>query len=221
MVIFFNFFCFLRSAEIPIFIVFFEPQTKFAKKKPPPKTITFPFLQNKGSWKKPFCCNPPFYQKLVFFNLVFFETKNKDVEQKHNFKSAKKQREEKGISKRKEDRKPKKRKYWWRKTLYINLSDAVSFPETKAEKKEKERKRQKQGSKRKQKRKTGRRKKGEEEEIDRERKIEKGGGQKNLRRNKGRHSKINQKCPFLGGKQGFFCSTKQRKERNKDKPKKK
>ena len=87
-------------------------------------------------------------------------------------------------------------------------------------KKRKERDKNKEAKESKKERQEGR-KKGEEEEIDRERKIEKGGGQKNLRRNKGRHSKINPKCPFLGGKQGFFCSTKQRKERNKDKPKKK
>ena len=56
-------------------------------------------------------------------------------------------------------------------------------------------------------------------ERDREREIEKGGAPKKLRRNKGRHSKINKKCPFLRGKQ-FFCITKQRKERNNNKPKK-
>ena len=78
-------------------------------------------------------------------------------------------------------------------------------------KKRKERDKNKEAKESKKERQEGR-KKGEEEEIDRERKIEKGGGQKNLRRNKGRHSKINQKCPFLGGKQGFFVvQSKERK----------
>ena len=48
MVIFFDFLFFL-SAEMPIFIVFFELQPKFAKKMAPPKKITFHILQNTGS----------------------------------------------------------------------------------------------------------------------------------------------------------------------------
>ena len=55
------------------------------------------------------------------------------------------------------------------------------------------------------------RKKGQEEERDKERDIEKGGGQKKVRRNKGRHSKINKKCPSLGGEQGFFVYYKAKK----------
>ena len=33
--------------------------------------------------------------------------------------------------------------------------------------------------------------------------MKKGEAKKRLRRNKGRHSKINKKCPSLGGKTGF------------------
>ena len=43
--------------------------------------ITFHILQNTGSKKKNFCCNPPFDQKLVF-STCFLEAKNIDVEQK-------------------------------------------------------------------------------------------------------------------------------------------
>ena len=86
-------------------------------------------------------------------------------------------------------------------------------------KKEKERKRQKQGTKRKLKRKTRRKEKGQEQERDREREIGKGGGQKRLRRNKGRHSKINKKCPFLGGKQVFSVLKSKERKGNKKKQK--
>ena len=96
--------------------------------------------------------------------------------------------------------------------MYINLSDVVLFMKQKQRRKKRnERDKNKEPKESKKERQEGR-KKGEEEEIDRERTIEKGGGQKKLRRKKGRHSKINQKCPFLGGKQGFFVvQSKERK----------
>ena len=50
-----------------------------------------------------------------------------------------------------------------------------------------------------------------EQERDIAREIEKGGDQKRLRRNKGRHSKINKKCPLVGGKQFFLLEAKERK----------
>ena len=92
--------------------------------------------------------------------------------------------------------------------LQLNVFDVVPFMRQKAKKKEKERKREKQGIKRKQKKHKKEDKKKRtrerERERDREREIEKGGGKKMLRRNKGRHSKINKKCPFLGGNWFFF-----------------
>ena len=47
---------------------------------------------------------------MVFFNLVFFLTKNKDVEQKHNFKSAKKTKRRKRDFKEKRRQETKKEK---------------------------------------------------------------------------------------------------------------
>ena len=101
----------------------------------------------------------------------------------------------------------------------IEYPDVVLFMKQKQRRKtRKERDKDKEAEESKNERQEGR-KKGQEEERDRERKIEKGGGQNKLRRNKGRHSKINKKCPFLGGKR-VFCITKQRKERKKNKQKK-
>ena len=71
-------------------------------------------------------------------------------------------------------------------------------------------KRQKQETKKKQRRKTRRKKERQEKERDRERETEKGGGQKRLREKERETLTINKKCPFLGGKTGFFvyyCAT--------------
>ena len=65
-------------------------------------------LQNTGS-KKKLLLHPPSWPKIGVFQFVFFETKNIDVEQKHNIKSRK-TKIRKGISMRKQDRKPKKEK---------------------------------------------------------------------------------------------------------------
>ena len=94
--------------------------------------------QNKRGWlftfcktqahkkKKTFCCNPPLDQTFVCFQLVLFETKHIDVEQKkHNLKKKAKIR--KGISKIEQDGKPKKkRKDWW-KNFGIEYFDGVPF----------------------------------------------------------------------------------------------
>ena len=70
----------------------------------------------------------------MFFNLVFFETKNNDVEQKNiTQKAGKKQRQGKEISKRKQDRKPKKENILMKKRN-SNLIFSCSFQETKAQK---------------------------------------------------------------------------------------
>ena len=48
---------------------------------------------------------------------------------------------------------------------------------------------------------------------------EKGESERRLKRKKGRHRKITQKCPFLGGKTGFFSSRSKAKKKNKKKQK--
>ena len=75
-----------------------------------PKNDNFSHFAKHRFIKTPFCCNPPFDQKLVFFfQLGFFETKNNDVEQKHNFKSTKNKDKKKGFQREKKTGKPKKR----------------------------------------------------------------------------------------------------------------
>ena len=108
-----------------------------------------------------------------------------------------------------------------KENFVIEYFDVVHFMRQKQRrKKRKERDKNKEAKESKKERQE--RKKGQEEERDRERKIEKGGGQKKLRRNKGRHSKINKKCPFLGGKQVFlYYKAKKGKEQQQTKKNKK
>ena len=194
-------FCFQNCAEIAIFIVFFNINQNLAKKGA--KTITFHILQNTG-YKKKFCCNPPFDQKLFFFfffNLCFFETitlmLNKNI-----IENQQKERQEKGMSKRNQDRKPKKDTGLMKKTFSIEYFDVVTFHETKAKKTEKERKREREGTKkRKKNRKTRRTKEGNnkrerEREREREKKKITSGRPTRLRRNKRRHSKKTKNAHF-------------------------
>ena len=106
------------------------------------------------------------------------------------------------------------------KNFVIEYFDVVLFHETKAKKKEKGKRRQKQETKRKQERKTRRKEERKEKDRDRERESEKGGGQKRLGRKKGKHLKINKKCPFSGGKQGFSMKNKERNQQKNKKTKK-
>ena len=75
-VFFFVIFCFEKCAQMPIFIVFCEKQPKICQKKAPPKNDNFShFAKHRFIKKNPLCCNPPFDQKLVFFNLGFLKPK--------------------------------------------------------------------------------------------------------------------------------------------------
>ena len=47
------------------------------------------FAKHRFIKKKPFCCNPPFDQKLVFFNFDFLKPKTLMLNKKHNLKSGK------------------------------------------------------------------------------------------------------------------------------------
>ena len=139
-------------------------------------------------WKHPFCCNPPFDQKLLFFNLSFWNqqhwcwTKNITNHQK---KSTDKR---KGFQREKTRQEtPEKRKDWWKK---------LCNHETKAKKtkKNKESDKNKEPKECKKERQEGRNKEKNKGETEKE-KLRKGEAE-TLRRNKGRHSKINKKCPF-------------------------
>ena len=91
-----------------------------------------------------------------------------------------------------------------KENFVIEYSDVVLFMKQKQRRKKRKERDKNKEAKESKKERQERREKGQEEERDREREIEKGGAPKKLRRNKGRHSKINKKCPFLGGKTRFF-----------------
>ena len=106
----FLFFCFLRCAEIPIFIVFLNINQNWSKKAGKKKRFLLTFCKTQVD-KKPFCCNPPFHQKIVLFKLFVLEPKIFMLNKKHNLKSGKKNKDKKRIGKKKQDRKPNKDKY--------------------------------------------------------------------------------------------------------------
>ena len=157
------------------------------------------------------------------FSTWVFWNQNNDVEQKHNFKSAKKSKDKKkGFPKRKEDRKPKKRKIDEGK-LCNWIFWCCSYHETKAKKKEKERKRQKQGSKRKQKRKTERKGKRTRRGERQRKKNWKRGRPKKAKEKQRETLKNKQKMPFSRGNTRFFVlqskertwtKTNQKKQKN-------
>ena len=71
-----------------------------------------------------FCCNPPLDQNLVFFQHVF-ETKNIDVEQKHNL-TSRKAKIRKGIKEKTRQETPK-REGIDKKHIVIEYFDVVLF----------------------------------------------------------------------------------------------
>ena len=70
---------------MPMFIVFFEKQPKSC----PQENDNFSHFAKHRFIKNPLCCNPPFDQKLVFFNLGFLKPKTMMLNKKHNSKSGK------------------------------------------------------------------------------------------------------------------------------------
>ena len=75
---------------MPIFIVFFENNQKIAQKIAQ-KNDNFSHFAKHRFIKNPLCCNPPFFEKMCFFNLHSLKP-NTDVEQKTKLKIRKKQR---------------------------------------------------------------------------------------------------------------------------------
>ena len=149
-----------KCAEIPIFTVLFEHQPNFARKWAQ-KRITFRILQNTG-YKKNVLLQPPTWPKIgvFFFSLSFLKEKHW-CWPKTQLKTRKKERQEKGIWKTKEDRKPpQNRRDWWSCSFQRNKETKTRKP-TKSRKEEK---------------KEGRKK--EENKKDREREREKGQGKR-------------------------------------------
>ena len=201
---------------MPIFIVLFEHQPKFAKKWPP-KHDNFSHFAKHRFIKKRFVATPPFDQQLVFFNLFFWNQKQWCWTKKHNLKSGKSKDERKDFKEKQDRKPPKKEKKFDEKESQFNIF-MFSLHETKAKKKEQWKKTKARNTKKakkkdtKEERKTRRKKERQEQERDRERETEKGGGQKRLREKKRETLKTDKKMPFLGGKQGFSIKTRKRKK---------
>ena len=141
---FFSICGFLKCAEIPLFIVFLNINQNWQKKGQKYDNFSH-FAKHRLITKTRFVATPLF-TKNCCFSTWFFETKNIDVEQKHNLSGNIKDKK-KGFETK--CRKPTKEKRLMKKNIAIEYFDVVPF--MKQKKKEKERKRQKQGTKRKQK----------------------------------------------------------------------
>ena len=127
--------------------------------------------------KTPFCCNPPFDQKLVFFNLGLLKPKTLMMNKKHNLKSGK-TKIRKRDRKKKKDRKPKKKRKYWSKKSCNWMFWCCSFHETKAKKKEKEkREKKKESQESKEERQEGRQEEKNKRETEKE-KLKKGEAKK-------------------------------------------
>ena len=118
--------CCLKCAEIPICIVVFEPQPRFATNGPQKNSNFLYFAKHRLIVKSNVLLQPPSWPKIVFY--LFWNQKNIDLEQKHNFKSGK-TKIIKRIWKRKHDRKPKKKRKGTitKKKCVIEYFDAVLF----------------------------------------------------------------------------------------------
>ena len=90
--------------------MFFEHQPKFGKKRGKKKNDNFSHFAKHRFIKKPrFVAICFFCFFFCAFQFVLFETKNIDVEQKHNLRSGKSKDKKKGFETEKQDRKPKER----------------------------------------------------------------------------------------------------------------
>ena len=85
------------------------------------KTIAFHILQNTGWYKKRVVATPLFTKNYCISNWAFFETKNIDVEQKHNLKSGNSKEKKKGVETKNKTGNQKKREDWWRNILQFNI----------------------------------------------------------------------------------------------------
>ena len=187
---------------MPIFIVFFENNQKFAKKKPKNDNFSH-FAKHRFIKKKTLCCNPPLDQKLVFFNVGFSKPKTMMLNKKHNSKSGQ-NKDNKRDFKEKTRQETKKREhideqkklqfnifmlfYWWNKSKEERTMKKETKQETKRKPKNKDKKEERKTRAKERQRKRNR----------------KGGGQKMLREEERETLKINLKMPFWGEKTGFF-----------------
>ena len=164
MVIFLSF-CF-KNVHKYLFYGAFQTSTKICPKKEQKNDNFSHFVKHR--LPKKVVLQLPFWPTIGVFQLVFFETKNIRVEQKHNWKSGK-IKDKKGISKRRQDRKQKKTQDWWIKTLQLNIWMLVFFMKQKQRRQKKKAREKKKEPKESKKRKTRRKKERKEQDRERER----------------------------------------------------
>ena len=175
------------------FIVFFEHLPKFGKKWSKNDNFSHFAKHRLIKKKKRFCCNPPFDQKLVFFNFVFWNQKHWCWTKNITKNQEKNKDNKKGLQRNTRQETKKRENISGKNESQFKIS-CCSFHEPKA-KKENEKE-----TKTRNKKKT--KKKDKKEEIktrarERQRKRNrKRGGQKRLREKERETLKINKKCPF-------------------------
>ena len=151
--------------------------TKICQKKWPPKNDNFSHFAKHKFIKKTVVLQPPFDQKLVFFNLVFWNQNHLCLTKKHKLKSGKSKDKRKGFERKKKTGNQKK---GLMKKNCNWIFWCCSFHETKAQKKKnKEKDKNKEPKGNKKERQEGRKKKTRERERerdrDRARELKKGG----------------------------------------------
>ena len=209
-------FC-LLCADVPILQCFLNFNHNLQQKKAPQNDNFFIFCKTQVE-KERFVATPSLDQNLVFFIFYFcFETKNIDVEQKHNLKSGKQNKDKhKGLERENKTGKPKQERTDEKNV--IEHLHVVPFMKQNKEERKGQKNKSKEPKENKKERQKGKKKNNKRErERERERetekeKLTKWEAQKRLRRNKGRHSKINKNALCKGEKTCFF-QEKQRKER--------
>ena len=183
---------------MPIFIVFFELQPKFAKKNGPKKNDNFSHFAKHRFIKKPVLLQPPFWPKIGVFQLGFLKPKtmmlNKNITQNQQKNKDKKR-----------DFKEKRRQENIDEGKLCNwIFWCCSFHETKAEKKEKERRdKNKEAKESKKERQEGKEKMTRRRERQRKKNWKRGRPKK--AKDKQRETlKNKQIMPFSRGKTRFF-----------------
>ena len=220
----FSFFCFKKCAEIPIFIVLFWTSPKNCQKMAKKTKNFFTFCKTEVDKKKTVLLQPPFWPNisvfffLFFLSCLFWNQKpwcwTKNITQIEAIAKIRKRN-----LKEKKTGNQKQRKYWWRKNLQLNfLMLFLSWKKSKEERKRKKETKTRNQKTAKNKDKKEERKK-RRKKTDSERETQKEGGQKRLREKERETLKINKKCLFSRGKQGFFCIKQPKNKKSKTKNK--
>ena len=159
------------------------------------------FLKTEVDKKNPFCCNPPFDQKIMFFKLSVLKPKTLMLNKKHNLKSANSKDKKKELERKKTGN--QKDKLLMKKKLAIEFFDVVPFmKEKQRRKKKKEREKNKEPKESKNKDKKEERKK--RRKKNRERETQKEGGERK------RNTENKQEMPFSRGKTRLFVLNNQK-----------